>query len=196
MKFLRILLLALLPTQSFALSVWVPQNFGEYIDNLNALGRPYKITYGHFASIEPLTIEDTTAERSADFIAQGYRSKLITAPATFALIDPRPRGQRSGMLDINLSIYWSSRPGPGNDSPDPEGYKHLNFIDLGDPAHGDRIISFSVNPDGSLSNYAGDYLFSGPFTPVQARELARCVFDGACADGDIAHLRQIPFYRN
>jgi hypothetical protein len=189
-------LLALLPTQSLALSVWIPNNFGDYIDNLNALGRPYKIVYGHYASIAPLTIEDTTSARPADFIANGYVSKIISAPAVFALVDPRSNGGRAGQLDVNLSIYWSSAPAPGNDTPDPQGYKHLNFIDLGDPAHGDRIISLSVNPDGTLSNYAGDYMFTGPFTPMQARELAGCVFDGKCSDGDIAHLRQVPFYRN
>ncbi len=83
MNYLCILLLALLPTQSLALSIWVPENFGEYIDSLDALGQPYKIAYGHFSGIEPLTVEDTTAERAADFIASGYHSKFISAPAVF-----------------------------------------------------------------------------------------------------------------
>ena len=165
------------------------------MDSLNALGRPYKIVYGHFASIAPLTVEDTTAERPADFIAHGYHSKLITAPAVFALEDPRRTPRRHGQLDVLLTRYWASAPSPSDDNPDPEGYKYINFIDLGDPAHGDRIITLLPDANGTLTETGGNYMFSGPFTDAQARELMHCVFDGACSEADIPHLRQVPFYR-
>ncbi len=198
MKFfspLLLLLLALLPSQSPALSIWVPETFGEYIDNLDALGRPYKIVYGHFANIAPLTIQDTTAERPADFIADGYRSKIISASAIFEVVDPRQNPRRYGQLDVLLTRYWASALGPDNDQPDPEGYKYINFIDLGDPAHGDRIITLIPDANGTLTETGGNYMFSGPFTDVQARELMHCVFDGACGKADIAHLRQMPYFR-
>ena len=185
------------PTLCAALSsTWVPYNFGEYIDNLNALGRPYKITYGHFAGIEPLTVEDTTSERSADFRASGYVSKLVSARADFALVDPRPTPHHAAQVAVLLTKYWDSAPSPFTEAKDPQGYRYLNFIDLVDPAHGDRIIIFKVNSDGTLGSYLGDYMFTGPFSAAQARELAGCVFNGACTDTDIPHLRALPYLHN
>lgn len=195
MTLLRILLLALLPTQSFALSAWVPDNFGEYVDSLDSLGRPYKIIYGHFASIAPLTVEDTTSERPAGFIASGNHSKFISAPAVFELIDPRRNPQRHGQLDVILTRYWDSAPDLQGYRPEADGYKYINFIDLGDPTNGDRIIFLMEDADGTLTETGGNYMFSGPFTNAQARELMRCVFDGACSTTDTPHLRQLPYLR-
>ena len=197
MNLLRALLLfALIPSQSLALSVWVPDNFGEYIDNLNALNRPYKIVYGHFASIAPLTVEDTTSERPADFIANGYHSKTISAPAVFELVDPRRNPRRHGQLAVLLTRYWDSAPDLQGYRPEADGYKYVNFIDLGDPINGDRILTLLPDANGTLTETGGNYMFTGPFTNAQARELMRCVFDGACGEADISHLRQVPYFRN
>ncbi len=111
-------------------------------------------------------------------------------------MDPRRNPRRHGQLEVLLTRYWDSAPDLQGYRPEPDGYKYVNFIDLGDPIYGDRILTFMVNMNGSLTETGGNYMFSGPFTAAQARELMRCVFDGACGESDIPHLRRVPFFRN
>jgi len=79
--------------------------------------------------------------------------------------------------------------------PTPRGIDTSTSLTLETPTHGDRIITLLPDANGTLTETGGNYMFSGRFTEVQACELMYCVFDGACGEADIPHLRQVPFYR-
>jgi len=160
--------------------------FGRGAPEIGNIGKQQAAIIKNPVSIEP-TLQAPMHRPAAPH-------KIVSAD--FALVDPRPTPHHAAQVAVLLTKYWDSAPSPFTEAKDPQGYRYLNFIDLVDPAHGDRIIIFKVSSDGALGSYLGDYMFTGPFSAAQARELAGCVFNGACTDTDIPHLRALPYLHN
>jgi len=191
-KVLVSVFLVLVPTMALSCSPPYYSSLVDFISSDWSKKEPYQIVYGHFISIGEIEVEDLTEARIRDSSASNFVAKRLTASAVFELIDPDPRRQRNGRINLKIWKVWDNGSSSCNfGRHNPDGYLDVTFDKLLE--RDDEVLAFEILPDGSLSY--GFPLFSvhfgEPFTPAQRRTLRRCIFNNACERSDLQNLQTL-----
>lgn len=170
-------------------------NFGKWLEEQttrferqDSPDTSLRVVYGHFESIGPIQIEDTTQQERQRILARSpndqlvvnFSARRISALAVFVIVDPRPYSDHIERIEVTLVAHWANllplcSPYDTRD----DGYKSINFSSFLGENNVIYALEKSADQTYSVSSWRR-FIPRQPPNNLQTRWLSQCIFEEVC----------------